>query len=61
MTRRLAGAGAEVVLAVRNVEKGRQAKEGILAEFPDAMLKRSVFQSVASIREALQELGMSAA
>jgi acyl carrier protein len=30
-------------------------------EFPDSMLKRSVFQSVASIREALQELGMSAA
>jgi acyl carrier protein len=30
-------------------------------EFPDSMLKRSVFQSVASITEALQELGMSAA
>ncbi len=30
-------------------------------EFPDAMLKRSVFQSVASIREALEELGASAA
>ena len=30
-------------------------------EFPDAMLKRSVFQSVASIREALEQLGVSAA
>ena len=30
-------------------------------EFPDSMLKRSVFQSVASIRTALQQLGRSAA
>jgi acyl carrier protein len=30
-------------------------------EFPDAMLKRSVFQSVASITEALQSLGAQAA
>jgi acyl carrier protein len=30
-------------------------------EFPDSMLKRSVFQSVASITEALQQLGMTAA
>jgi len=30
-------------------------------EFPDSMLKRSVFQSVASIRAALQQLGRSAA
>ena len=29
-------------------------------EFPDLMLKRSVFQSVSSIREALQKLGKSA-
>ena len=28
-------------------------------EFPDSMLKRSVFQSVSSIREALQRLGKS--
>jgi acyl carrier protein len=28
-------------------------------EFPDSMLKRSVFQSVSSIREALQQLGKS--
>src|SRR5664279_6370236 len=37
-TRRLAGAGAEVVLAVRNVAKGEQAVRGIVAEFPEAML-----------------------
>jgi acyl carrier protein len=29
-------------------------------EFPDSMLKRSVFQSVSSITEALQTLGVSA-
>jgi acyl carrier protein len=28
-------------------------------EFPDSMLKRSVFQSVSSIRKALQQLGKS--
>jgi NAD(P)-dependent dehydrogenase (short-subunit alcohol dehydrogenase family) len=38
VTRRLAGAGAEVVLAVRSIEKGHQAREGILAEFPEATL-----------------------
>jgi acyl carrier protein len=30
-------------------------------EFPDAMLKRSVFQSVASISKALGELGAATA
>jgi acyl carrier protein len=30
-------------------------------EFPDSMLKRSVFQSVSSITEALQSLGAMAA
>ena len=30
-------------------------------EFPDSMLKRGVFQSVSSIREALRSLGLSAA
>jgi acyl carrier protein len=29
-------------------------------EFPDSMLKRSVFESVAAIRSALQELGAGA-
>jgi acyl carrier protein len=30
-------------------------------EFPDAMLKRSVFESIASIRAALEELDVEAA
>jgi acyl carrier protein len=30
-------------------------------EFPDAMLKRSVFQSVSSISKALNELGAAPA
>ena len=30
------------------------------AEFPDSMLKRSVFESVASITEALRQLGATA-
>jgi acyl carrier protein len=30
-------------------------------EFPDSMLKRSVFESVASIRAALEELSVEAA
>jgi acyl carrier protein len=30
-------------------------------EFPDAMLKRSVFQSVSAIEAALDELGAAAA
>jgi acyl carrier protein len=30
-------------------------------EFPDSMLKRSVFESVASIRTALEELSVEAA
>lgn len=38
VTRRLAGAGSEVVLAVRNAEKGDRAVQGIRAEFPDATL-----------------------
>ncbi len=38
VTRRLAGAGAEVVLAVRNAEKGRQAVERILVDHPAATL-----------------------
>jgi len=38
VTRRLAAAGAEVVLAVRNAEKGRHAVDQILATYPDATL-----------------------
>ena len=37
--RRLAGAGARVVLAVRTVAKGEQARAEILAEHPDAQLE----------------------
>ena len=37
--RRLALAGAEVVLAVRSLEKGEAAKAAILAEAPDATLE----------------------
>ncbi len=34
--RRLAGAGADVVLAVRSIERGRAARDEILAEWPGA-------------------------
>ena len=62
VTRRLAGAGAEVVLAVRNVEKGRQAKEGILAELPDATLTvealdLSHLASIAAFADRLKQQG----
>lgn len=36
--RRLAGAGAKVIMAVRSREKGDDAREEILAEQPDALL-----------------------
>jgi NAD(P)-dependent dehydrogenase (short-subunit alcohol dehydrogenase family) len=38
ITRRLAAAGAEVILAVRNPEKGRQAMQDLLVENPRAKL-----------------------
>jgi len=38
-TRRLAEAGAHVVMAVRTVAKGEQAREEILAEYPEARLE----------------------
>ncbi|HET7723804.1 MAG TPA: NAD(+)--rifampin ADP-ribosyltransferase [Propionibacteriaceae bacterium] len=38
VARRLAGAGAEVVLAVRSLEKGEEAKAAIQREAPDATL-----------------------
>lgn len=37
--RRLAGAGAQVILAVRSVDKGERARADILAEHPDADLE----------------------
>ena len=60
--RRLAGAGAEVVLAVRNVEKGQQAVEGILAELPDATLTVEALDlsdlgSIAAFADRLKEQG----
>ena len=42
-----------------NVMLGLEAEFDI--EFPDAMLKRSVFQSVAAIRSAISRLGAAAA
>jgi NAD(P)-dependent dehydrogenase (short-subunit alcohol dehydrogenase family) len=38
MTRRLAGAGAHVIMAVRTMEKGDAARDEILAQQPDAQL-----------------------
>jgi NAD(P)-dependent dehydrogenase (short-subunit alcohol dehydrogenase family) len=40
-TRRLAGAGARVVMAVRTVAKGEQARDEILARQPGARLVAS--------------------
>jgi NAD(P)-dependent dehydrogenase (short-subunit alcohol dehydrogenase family) len=51
--RRLAGAGAAVVMAVRNLDKGESARATILAEFPDATLtlRRLDLADVASVRD----------
>jgi len=51
--RRLARAGAEVVLAVRSVEKGEEARSAILAEAPGARLevRRLDLADLASVRE----------
>jgi NAD(P)-dependent dehydrogenase (short-subunit alcohol dehydrogenase family) len=51
--RRLAGAGARVVLAVRTVAKGEQAKAEILAEHPAAQLevRRIDLADLASVQE----------
>ncbi len=38
-TRRLAAAGAEVIMAVRNQEKGDAARHDLLAQLPDARLE----------------------
>jgi NAD(P)-dependent dehydrogenase (short-subunit alcohol dehydrogenase family) len=51
--RRLAGAGARVLLAVRSVVKGEQAREAILSEFPRSSVEvRPVdLASLASVSE----------
>jgi NAD(P)-dependent dehydrogenase (short-subunit alcohol dehydrogenase family) len=52
-TRRLAAAGAHVVMAVRTVAKGEQAREEILARHPGARLevRRVDLADLASVRE----------
>jgi NAD(P)-dependent dehydrogenase (short-subunit alcohol dehydrogenase family) len=52
-TRRLAAAGARVVMAVRTVAKGEQARAGILAQHPDARLevRRVDLADLASVGE----------
>src|ERR1700678_714995 len=51
--RRLAAAGARVVLAVRTVAKGEQAREEILARHPDARLevRRIDLADLATVKE----------
>src|ERR1700716_3603301 len=52
-TRRLAAAGAHVVMAVRTIAKGEQARAGILAQHPGAQLevRRGDLADLASVRE----------
>jgi NAD(P)-dependent dehydrogenase (short-subunit alcohol dehydrogenase family) len=56
--RELAIAGATVVLAVRNVDKGTQAAASILADAPaaDVTVQRLDLTSLASVRDAAAEL-----
>jgi NAD(P)-dependent dehydrogenase (short-subunit alcohol dehydrogenase family) len=59
-TQRLAGAGAEVVLAVRSLDKGEEAARRIRAEHPDAKLSverldLSDLGSVAAFAAAMSE------
>jgi NAD(P)-dependent dehydrogenase (short-subunit alcohol dehydrogenase family) len=58
ITRRLAAAGAEVILAVRNAEKGRQAMQELLAENPRARLSLELIDlaSLQSIGEFVARL-----
>jgi NAD(P)-dependent dehydrogenase (short-subunit alcohol dehydrogenase family) len=51
--RRLAGAGARVVMAVRTIAKGERAREEILAEHPGALLevRRIDLADLASVAE----------
>ncbi len=58
ITGRLAGAGAEVVMAVRNREKGQRALDELQAQHPDAHLRLLDLDlaSLASVRSAAQSL-----
>ncbi|MGV8849221.1 MAG: NAD(+)--rifampin ADP-ribosyltransferase [Propionibacteriaceae bacterium] len=60
--RRLALAGAEVVLAVRSVDKGEEAKAAILQEAPGATLdvRRLDLADLASVREFAAGVGADA-
>ncbi len=57
-TRRLAGAGAHVVMAVRTIPKGEQARAEILAEHPGAPLevRRIDLADLASVEEFAEGL-----
>ncbi|MDT7711745.1 MAG: hypothetical protein QOG46_434 [Pseudonocardiales bacterium] len=57
-TRRLAGAGARVVMAVRTVTKGEQARAEILAQYPHAQLevRRIDLADLASVKEFVDGL-----
>ncbi len=58
LTGRLAAAGAEVVMAVRNREKGQRALDELQAQNPDAHLRLLDLDlaSLASVRSAAQSL-----
>src|ERR1700684_4062841 len=51
--RRLPAAGAHVIMAVRTVAKGEQARDGILAQYPQAQLevRRVDLADLASVTE----------
>ncbi len=62
VTRRLAAAGAEVIMAVRNHDKGDAARDDLLAQLPDARLEVRVLDvadlsSVAHFAQSLAAEG----
>ena len=56
--RRLAGAGARVLLAVRSVARGQQARDAVLSEFPQASVevRRVDLASLASVKDFAEGL-----
>ncbi len=58
LTERLAAAGAEIVMAVRNREKGERAAEGVCGRNPDARLRLldCDLADLSSVRAAAQTL-----